>query len=186
MSGRHLAGLTILLGLAAASWFLASSLETPPPQPPDPGANQQGYYLRSARILGTGDAGQLLYEIEAEYAEQGNNDQIAFDNVSIHYAPDADVPWSVSADQALITGTEQRLTLTGHVVAVSKEGFAGAVTEIRTDWLELDPENYRAATDQRVQIRIGEQSLTATGMEALFNENRLQLNSNVSGKFLPR
>ena len=185
MSNRHIVGFAALLGLAAASWYLASSLETPAPPVPDSGAVQQGYYLRSARILGTSDSGQLLYEIEAEYAEQRNDDQIAFEKVQIQYAPDTNIPWSVSADRALINSIEERLTLSGHVVAVSNEGFSGAVTEIRTDSLELEPANYRAATDERVQIRIGERSLPATGMEALLNENRLQLTSNVRGKFVP-
>ena len=185
MSARHIAGFIALLAAAAASWYLASSLDTAPPPAPGSGEVQQGYYLRSARILGTGDSGQLLYEIEAEYAEQRGNDEIAFDNVRIQYATDSDIPWSVSADEAVIVGEQQLLTLSGHVLAVSNQGFAGALTEIRTDWLELEPEKYRAATDRRVQIRIGERSLTATGMEALFDQNRLQLKSNVSGKFVP-
>jgi lipopolysaccharide export system protein LptC len=42
-----------------------------------------------------------------------------------------------------------------------------------------------AETDERVQIRIGERSLTATGMLASLKENQLELRSNVSGKFLP-
>ncbi len=185
VTSRHVIGFTLLLGMAAASWYLASSLDTKAPEQVTGGSLQQGYYLRSARILGTGENGQLLYEIEAEYAEQRGDDQIAFDKVHIRYAPDSDIPWTVSADEALITGNLQHMTLSGHVLAVSKRGFSGAVTEIRTDWLELDPENYLAQTDRRVQIRIGERSLTATGMEALFNENRLQLKSNVSGKFVP-
>ena len=42
-----------------------------------------------------------------------------------------------------------------------------------------------AETDQRVQIRIGARSLTATGMLASLKDNELQLKSNVSGKFVP-
>jgi len=47
------------------------------------------------------------------------------------------------------------------------------------------PGSYQAETDSRVQIRIGSRSLTATGMLALLQENRLKLKSNVSGKFVP-
>ena len=57
--------------------------------------------------------------------------------------------------------------------------------EIRTPYLEFDPDNFRAETDSRVQIRIGSRSLTATGMLALLQEDRLELKSNVSGKFVP-
>jgi LPS export ABC transporter protein LptC len=71
------------------------------------------------------------------------------------------------------------------VRAVSTEGFSGDETEIRTEYLELDPERYLAATDERVQIRIGARSLTATGMLASLKENQIELKSNVSGKFVP-
>ena len=77
------------------------------------------------------------------------------------------------------------LRLSGHVIAVSEEGFSGEVTEIRAPVLDIEPGSYKAETDARVQIRIGSRSLTATGMLALLQENRLQLKSNVSGKFVP-
>jgi LPS export ABC transporter protein LptC len=71
------------------------------------------------------------------------------------------------------------------VPATADEGFAGQVSEIRTEQLIIEPTAYRAETDQRVQIRIGSRSLTATGMLALLQDNRLHLKSNVSGKFVP-
>lgn len=77
------------------------------------------------------------------------------------------------------------MLLRGHVSAVSSEGFSGDETELRTQYLELEPENYLAETDQRVQIRIGTRSLTATGMLASLKDNQLTLKSNVSGKFVP-
>ena len=54
-----------------------------------------------------------------------------------------------------------------------------------TQELEIDPEAYKAETNTRVQLRIGSRSLTGTGMLALLQENRLELKSNVSGKFIP-
>ena len=73
--------------------------------------------------------------------------------------------------------------LRGHVLAISSNGDRD--TEIRTQYLELDPENYRAETNERVQIRIGARSITATGMVASLQDNHLVLKSNVSGKFVP-
>jgi hypothetical protein len=58
-------------------------------------------------------------------------------------------------------------------------------TEIRTQYLELHPERYVAETEERVQIRIGARSLTATGMLASLNENKVELKSNVRGKIAP-
>jgi len=175
----------VLAVIAAGTWYLAGSLadrEVTRTVSETPAA---GFYLRAARFLGTGRDGGLLYEIEAEYAEQQANKDIELENVRIRYSTDADVPWMINADSATITDGETLLELRGHVVAVSNEGFAGEVTEIRAPNLEIDPHNYRAETDGRVQLRIGSRSLTATGMLALLQENRLELRSNVSGKFVP-
>ena len=63
--------------------------------------------------------------------------------------------------------------------AVGRSGDDDQDTEIRTQYLELDPERYIAETEERVQIRIGARSLTATGMLASLNDNTVELKSNV-------
>lgn len=185
MTARNIIGLSLLLAAAAGTWYVADSLSRSPSAENGGGTLKSGYYLKSARILGTGDEGKLLYEIEAEYAEQRDDDEIAFENVRVRYSPESSVPWTLTADQARITGDRERLTLSGHVLAISSEGFSGQITEIRTEHLELQPEQYRAETEERVQIRIGERSITATGMLALLKENRVELKSNVDGWFVP-
>jgi LPS export ABC transporter protein LptC len=75
--------------------------------------------------------------------------------------------------------------LRGHVRAVSTRDNSDEDTEIRTQYLELDPERYIAETDERVQIRIGARSLTATGMLASLDDNKVVLKSNVRGKIAP-
>ncbi len=185
MTTRNILTICGLLLIAVGSWYLASSSQEPEITKTVADTKFGGYYLRSARILGTDDSGKLLYEIVAEYAEQQANNEIELQNVRINYSTGADVPWAISADMAMISDDLDVLRLSGHVVAVSGEGFSGQVTEIRTPLLDIDPIAYRAETDSRVQIRIGSRSLTATGMLALLQENRLQLKSNVSGKFVP-
>jgi LPS export ABC transporter protein LptC len=178
--------LTVVLTIAAlGSWYLARLDRVDDAVEPSQDNSHRGYYLKSARILGTGPDGNMLYEILAERAEQQSDSRIEFTNVMINYSPDSDVPWRINADKALIDQDLRQLRLTGHVRAVSNEGFAGRDTEIRTEVLDLDPEKFVAKTDERVQIRIGERSLTATGMLASLKENQLELRSNVSGKFLP-
>jgi LPS export ABC transporter protein LptC len=185
LSPRNIVLLAFLTAAAIGSWYLsrkhAGATDDAPPRDYD----RRGYYLKAARILGTGPDGDLLYEIQAEHAEQQSDDRIQFSDVHIRYSPESDVPWTVDADTATLFPNQQRVLLEGHVRAISSEGFSGNPTEIRTQVLQLDPESYLAQTDERVQIRIGARSLTATGMLASLNENRLELKSNVSGKFLP-
>ena len=138
MSARNIAVFVLLAAAAIASWFLARQYQV------DDDASlfdptRRGYYLKSARILGTGADGDLLYEIQAERAEQQDDERISFTDVLISYSPQSDVPWVVNADTATIHKNAQRVLLQGHVTAVSSEGFSGNDTEIRTQYLELDP-----------------------------------------------
>jgi LPS export ABC transporter protein LptC len=185
MNARNIVSFTLLLIGALGTWYLARTLNSDDVQAIKTQQLQNGFYLKSARIFGTATTGQLLYEIEAEYAEQLTKGQVEFQNVEINYTTEANVPWTLSADMALIGDNREVIELSGHVVAVSNDGFSGDVTEIRTSYLELEPDDFRARTDERVQIRIGARSITATGMLALLQTNQLQLNSNVSGKFVP-
>ena len=185
MNARSILTFAFLTAAAIGSWYLGRSLKTDEVVQTISDTDGRGFYLRAARILGTGETGELLYEIQAEYAEQQENRDIELNGVHVRYAAGADVPWSIRADQATITDGRDLLRLSGHVVAISNEGFSGQVTEIRTEELDIDPNSYKAETDQRVQLRIGSRSLTGSGMLALLQENRLELKSNVSGKFVP-
>ncbi len=185
MSPRTTTLLLILTAAALGSWYLArnnrpASLDELPYS-----SEHRGYYLKSARILGTDTDGSLLYEIEAAHAEQKAKDRIEFTDVRIRYSPDADVPWIVHADEATLREGSPRIALRGHVRAVGAGGDEDQDTEIRTQYLELDPESFVAETDERVQIRIGARSLTATGMLASLNDNKVELKSNVRGKIAP-
>lgn len=185
MSARNVVLIVLLAVASFGSWYVARQQQPGELAGTRVDPAQRGYYLKAARILGTGADGELLYEIQAEYAEQQPDERIAFTKVLINYSPQSEVPWTVNADTATIDKDMPRVLLRGNIRATSSEGFSGSDTEIRTEYLELDPENYLAATDERVQIRIGTRSLTATGMLASLKENRLELKSNVSGKFLP-
>lgn len=185
MTLRNAAGFLLLLAIAGATFYLARSLDDQEVEADEAPSIDSGFYLRAVRILGTGVDGRLLYEVVADYAEQRPNDLIEFENVRVVYMPETGVPWTLNADTALISDDQELLILEGHVVAVSSEGLNGEATEIRTPYLELRPELYRAETEDRVQVRIGARSLTATGMLASLKENRFQLKSNVSGKFVP-
>ena len=185
MSARNLLLFAILIAAAAGSWYLARDRDVEDTGQRDVDPVHRGFYLESARILGTGPDGNLLYELRAKHAEEQLDGSIDFTDVRFDYSPETDVPWTVDADSATILPVQQRVQLRGHVRATSSQGFADSDTEIRTEYLELDPERYVAETDERVQIRIGARSLTATGMLASLSDNRLELMSNVSGKFVP-
>lgn len=185
MSPRVIAWVVVLTAAALGSWYLARSNRPAEVDALPYDTAHRGYYLKSARILGTDNDGSLLYEIEADHAEQQARDRIEFTDVRIRYSPSTDIPWVVHADEATLREGSPRIALRGHVRAVGGSGNGGEDTEIRTHYLEFDPERYIAETDERVQIRIGARSLTATGMLASLNDNKVELKSNVRGKIVP-
>ncbi len=178
--------LLVALSVAAlASWYAArDSSDSESVQSPTRPA-QRGYYLEDARILGTGPDGQLLYEILADHAEQLGDDQIRFSAVKVRYSPDSDVPWILTARSATLYPDRPEVQLEGDVRATSSQGFSGQATEILAETMTLDPERYEAETPDRIEVRIGDRSLTGIGMLASWKENRMEIRSNVSGRFLP-
>ena len=185
MSPRTITLIILLSAGAIGSWYLARSNDPSNDDERPYDSTHRGYYLKHARILGTGEDGSLLYEIEAEHAEQQEDDSIEFTDVRIRYSPQSDVPWVVNADEATLRDGNPTIVLRGHVRIVNDGGSGENDTEIRTQYLELDARRFIAETDQRVQIRIGERSLTATGMLASLIDDRIELKSNVRGKIAP-
>jgi len=185
MGPRTITFVFMLSAGAIGSWYLARSNA-----PTDEGdlpyePLHQGYYLKQARILGTGEDGSLLYEIEADHAEQQEDDSVEFNEVRIRYSPESGVPWVVNADQATLRDGSPTIILRGHVQIVNDGRSAEHDTEIRTQYLELDAKEYIAETDERVQIRFGSRSVTATGMLASLNDDKIALKSNIRGKIAP-
>ena len=185
MSPRTITLLVVLTAAALASWYLARS--NPPADTDDLPYDtaHRGYYLKSARILGTGEDGNLLSAIEAAHAAQESKDRIEFTEVRIRYSPGAGVPWIVHADEATLREGAPRISLRGFVKILNSGETSDQDIEIRTQYLELDPERFIAETEERVQIRFGTRSVTATGMLASLNDDRIELKSNVRGKIVP-
>ncbi len=185
MSPRTITFIVFLSAGAIGSWYLARSNAPTGAEELPYTPVHRGYYLEQARILGTGEDGRLLYEIEAQHAEQQEDDRVEFTEVRIHYSPDSGVPWVVNADQATLREGAPRIALRGNV-QISNSGDSSAEdTEVRTPYLELDPERFIAETNERVQIRFGSRSVTATGMLASLNDDKIALKSNIRGKIAP-
>ena len=185
MTSRTLTGIVILTIAAVASWYIARPDNTSDAEDFATEVAHRGYYLKNARILGTGEDGSMLYEILAEDAEQLADKRIEFSNVRIRYSPEHDVPWVVRADTATLLDDDPRITLRGHVQIINSGVANEDSTEIRTQLLQLDPEQFLAETDERVQIRFGTRSVTATGMLASLNDDKIELKANVRGKIAP-
>jgi len=157
-----------------------------------------GYYVKEAKLTGTGPDGQILYRVTTTAAEQGLADgTITMRDVTVDYEPTAQVPWKLRADRGRIPPDRNIIELVGDVVATTEatavspadaaaKGRAStAPLLIRTDYLELDPEAYIARTERFVAVERDRDTLLARGMRVYLKQDRLQFNAEVRGRFLP-
>lgn len=185
MDSRSLTRIALLSVAAFSSGLLLSRLEDKPEQTDRAPRLGAGYYVEEAELIGTGDNGEVLYRVKTDQAtEQLADGSVALDKVRIIYTAEEAVPWNLSANNGRIPPDGKMLELLGDVVAVTRED-GGQPATIRTEFLQLEPDNYVAYTDRKVTIDYADSRLFAVGMRAYLKEDRLQLLSNVNGKFVP-
>ena len=86
MNARNITTFAILLVTASGSWYLASSLKSPEIVETATDGSGDGYYLKSARILGTDD--QPLLVLLDSGPGRGHDDRVLHDPIDGH-----DLPW---------------------------------------------------------------------------------------------
>jgi LPS export ABC transporter protein LptC len=182
--------LIILLIAAIASSVIFMLAPDRQPPPDTSVRTEQGYYIREGTLTGTGADGRILYRITTRAARQNLDDGVvSMQEVAVNYAPAAEIPWDMRATRGQIPQDSNIIQLSGDVLVTSRaEATANhgqAPLTIRTDYLELDPDTYVATTDRHVAMERLRDTLHARGMRVYLKQDRLQLQSEVRGTFLP-
>ena len=181
---RTVVRLVLLLAGAAISSLLLVNTRTTEDNESTPELSL-AYYLNKAELISTGPDGKMLYQVWTEQASQSLGDKsINLENVRLVYVPPAGLAWELAADKGNIPEDASTIELRGQVIAISGDKEADTTT-IRTNALSVNPTTRQATTRQKVVIEYNGRELHATGMEADFEANRLNLLSNVNGKFEP-
>ena len=142
------------------------------------------FYLNSAKIINTDSSGVYLFTLQADYIEQESKESTEFYNVKISYAPESKISWSITSDKAIKLSKNDFLILKGNVIARNRLTH-NSETIIYSELIELNPEKYIVKTTERVTISLGDNNLTAIGMQATLDKDKLTLQSKINGTFLP-
>jgi len=185
METRRYVVLGLLLAAALASLLLLPRDDEQPAEPPTLRAGI-GYYMDQAELIATGDDGRVIYRLSADTAQQDlAGGGIELVRVELAYDALLAVDWQVRADRGSIPADGRIISLSGDVVAIAERELEPTTT-IRTDYLELDPEAYIASTPARVLIERPGGTIRALGLQLYLREDRVQLLSEVEGRFTPR
>jgi LPS export ABC transporter protein LptC len=145
-----------------------------------------GYYLHGARLIGTDDSGRIAYRILADRLEElPDQQQLRLDGVQVEYRPADAVPWLISAKSGNAPKDGSLLDLDGDVLLRSEPTDGSEPLVITTKRMRFEPESSSVQSDQAVQIRIGDWHLDAVGLRTHLKGDKLELESDVHGKFAP-
>jgi lipopolysaccharide export system protein LptC len=183
MTSRRLPFILFLSFVAISTWYITRSNTFIEDDSLSFNPIYQRYYFEQAKILGNDDKGKILYEIKADYAEQIEDESIKFTDVNIRYLPDRKVPWVVNADFATLQKGDPKIVLRGYVQIINPSDENE--TRIQTNYMELDPDKFIAETKEKVEIRFGSRSVTALGMLASLNDDKIELKSDIRGTIEP-
>lgn len=146
-----------------------------------------GYSLKDAVITETNNAGQPRYTVRAAQAEQDPaSGEIALRTIDMQLRDQRGSQWHMQATTGRMPEDASMVALRGAVVVNGNlsEGSSGAV-EMRTDSLDVDTRTEKASTRARVTIAMSGRELAARGMKADLKDRRVQLESEVHGRFTP-
>lgn len=189
MNWRTLLSTMLLLAAVAASWLLVNQ---PLPESLTPATGttttpqEIGYYARDATVVGTQEDGSLLYKLNArEITHYPHDNSIVLHEVDLSYHPDTGVPWTLQSEVGRLPGTGDEIQLSGDVRVISHPESEADRIIVTTTKLNIRPREDLAQTDEPVRIQLGQHILAGTGMKAYLKEERLELQSNVYGRFIP-
>ena len=183
----------LLVAIAAGSLWLA--WRTPDRDLPDTNAIEDlatGYFLDSDVVRASED-GDPLYRLRAARVvqEQGSDGAI-LEDVSIEFEGAGGEAWFLTADRGAIPEGGDRVDLAGSVqmrnqaLSDDVEGSSPCgIAEILTQRLTIFPNDRYAETDAAVRIIDGDSLVTAIGLRAWLDEERLELQSRVRGTYEP-
>jgi LPS export ABC transporter protein LptC len=183
---RNLLYFLILCAAVAITWRAAQrlSLDHESEAKGDRSEPKRGFYLRDAVVYGTSEGGFPSYTLKAERIDQ-NIAEDRFDASIIDLKLDdaEGPPWLIQAEQGMIPSDQSYIQLNGNVKA--RRDQPDPTFSLESPSMRLISADRVAETADPVVIRYGEQQLTAVGMRAYFNEDRVELQSKVHGHFIP-
>ncbi|MCP8900186.1 LPS export ABC transporter periplasmic protein LptC [Gilvimarinus xylanilyticus] len=133
------------------------------------------------------DDGRLSYTLEAEqvtYFEQGQGTDGTLTKPKVLFLSEKTTPWNLEADKGHVYSGNNTVILNDNVVAYSRSDDHGELT-LLTETLNIDTDKQYAHTDKPVTMRSARSNTQAVGLKADLQEGRMELLSEVRGRYEP-
>jgi LPS export ABC transporter protein LptC len=145
-----------------------------------------GYSLKDAEITETNDQGQPRYTVSAAHAEQDPaSGEISLDAIHMKLRDQRGSEWFMRARSGRMPEDASTVALRGAVILDGTLGKANEALQLRTEALDVDTRTEKVSTKMPVIIAMSGRELAARGLKADLKDRRVQLESNVHGRFTP-
>jgi LPS export ABC transporter protein LptC len=179
------AAVIALLGIA---WLALHGLRDGPVAPVAAAiaAQNPGYSARDAVLIETGADGLPIYTLRAaEVHQQPASRTALLDRVEMQFRDAAGRVWHGRADEARVSDQASEVDLAGAVTLSGLPSGSSEAARISTDRLSVDTRTEVVKTKDPLTLDWGGRQIRARGLLAQLREGRLQLESNVHGRYVP-
>ena len=148
---------------------------------------RSGYVLHDFELIALDENGIESFAVRAPHLQETPGARTIELQQPLFLLPDTDdrsKHWLLRSDSAWISDDQSEVRLRDAVKGTSPEGAERATT-ITTERLNVYPRERRATSDVQVTLVQPGTTMTGVGMEALFSENRVTLQSNVKARYEP-
>ncbi len=151
----------------------------------EPGSDP-GYSLKNAEIIETDSQGKPRYTVNAQHAQQDpTSGEIELQTIRMRLRDQRGSEWRLQAKSGRMPEDASTVELRGQVVVEGAPSKGSEEMKLRTEELDVDTRSERVSTAAPVSITMSGRLLTARGMKADLKDRRLQLESEVHGRFKP-
>lgn len=178
---RLILGLAILAS-AMVYWGFFGSPQNPGSGDPD-NPDRVDFFIRDAFITTFDEQGQMAHIITAPLLQHYPAKEITQLESPVATLPGETGDTQISSDQGVMQDDESEIELAGNVRVIDNSASEAPWVLTTSILTFLPPENY-AETDAPVTIAQGINKTDAIGMQAWFDEHRVDLLSDVRGYYV--
>lgn len=178
--------ITVVAGLALGSFWILTLLRQGSESALPIAKDEIDFTVEKFNFVRMSKSGEARYNISGQSLRHfPHNDSFEVDQPLLHNLAPGQAPMNMKAMRAVIEQGNKRIHLYDKVEVDRPASEQNPVFKLRTDYLQVLPDEDRMQTNQLVHIQSGRAKITASGMDANNATRQIFLSNKVSGSFLP-
>jgi lipopolysaccharide export system protein LptC len=176
-----------ILAVAATAAGVAVYQVQPVPQPPLPVPVHSDYILENFELTSLDEKGHESFSVAAPHLERDpGGKSLTITQPKFSFPDRKEGRWLATANQAWVADKGVEVRLNEKVEFTGPPAPSGERTRFTTNHLQVFPKQDLALSEDSVTVTRADSILQGVGLRADLKAHRIQLLSNVKGRYAPR